>query len=111
SLTTPPAMPSKPMKPNNSSLKNSAAWGNKPFKLGLSASNSASKRIAMLAPTWLASKKKLDWRTRFGPIKIQEQTYRGRRTQKLLRPFSKVAAVTCHGYSLGLQRVLTDFGA
>ena len=34
-----------------------------------------------------------------------------RRTQKLLRPFSKAASVTCHGYSLGLQRVLTDFGA
>jgi hypothetical protein len=34
-----------------------------------------------------------------------------RRTQKLLRPFSAAAAVNCRGYSLGLQRVLTDFGA
>jgi len=34
-----------------------------------------------------------------------------RRTQKLLRPFSAAAEVVCRGYSLGLQRVLTDFGA
>jgi hypothetical protein len=34
-----------------------------------------------------------------------------RRTRKLLRPFSAAAAVVCRGYSLGLQRVLTDFGA
>lgn len=34
-----------------------------------------------------------------------------RRTHQLLRPFSKAAAVVCQGYSLGLQRVLTDFGA
>lgn len=44
-------------------------------------------------------------------IQIQEQTYRWRRTKKLLRPFSVAAAVRCCGYSLGLQRVLTDFGA
>jgi Uncharacterised protein family (UPF0236) len=44
-------------------------------------------------------------------IKIQEQTYRYHRTRKLLRPFSTAAAVSCRGYSLGLQRVLTDFGA
>jgi hypothetical protein len=42
---------------------------------------------------------------------IQEQTYRLRRTHKLLRPFSAAAAVRCRAYSLGLQRVLTDFGA
>lgn len=65
----------------------------------------------MPAPTWLVRKKKLHWRTRFGLIRIQEQTYRYRRTQKLLRPFSQAAAVACRGYSLGLQRVLTDFGA
>lgn len=34
-----------------------------------------------------------------------------RRTRKLLRPFSAAAAVRCRAYSLGLQRVLTDFGA
>ena len=28
-----------------------------------------------------------------------------------MRPFSAAAAVACHGYSRGLQRVLTDFGA
>jgi len=65
----------------------------------------------MPAPTSPVNKKKLHWRTRFGLIKIQEQTYRNGRTRKLLRPFSQAAAVTCRGYSLGLQRVLTDFGA
>jgi Uncharacterised protein family (UPF0236) len=65
----------------------------------------------MPARTWLARKKKLHWQTRFGLIKIQEQTYRYRRTKKLLRPFSASAAAACRGYSLGLQRVLTDFGA
>lgn len=55
--------------------------------------------------------KKLDWRTRFGSIQIHEQTYRRHRTQKLRHPFSAAAAVRCRGYSLGLQRVLTDFGA
>ena len=99
------------MKPNNSSSKNSAAWANKLFKPGPSASSNMSKLTATPAPTWLASKKKLHWRTRFGPVKIQEQTYRHGRTRKLLRPFSKAASVTCRGYSLGLQRVLTDFGA
>jgi hypothetical protein len=65
----------------------------------------------MLARIWHVRKKKLDWRTRFGLIQIHEQTYRVRRTRKLLRPFSAAAAVRCQGYSLGLQRVLTDFGA
>ena len=65
----------------------------------------------MRARTWLARKKKLHWQTRFGLIQIQEQAYRYRRTRKLLRPFSAAAAVVCRGYSRGLQRVLTDFGA
>jgi hypothetical protein len=65
----------------------------------------------MPAQTWHARKKKLHWQTRFGLIRIHEQTYRYRRTHKLLRPFSAAAAVRCRGYSLGLQRVLTDFGA
>ena len=55
--------------------------------------------------------KKLHGQTRFGRIQIQEQTYRSRRTRKLLRPFAAAAEVVCRGYSLGLQRVLTDFGA
>ena len=28
-----------------------------------------------------------------------------------MRSFAGAAQVTCHGYRLGLQRVLTDFGA
>jgi hypothetical protein len=107
SLTTPQAIPSKPMKPNNSSSKNSEqaiqAWAERKQQR-VEADCDARFDLAR-------QQKKLHWRTRFGPIKIQEQTYRVRRTQKLLRPFSKAASVTCHGYSLGLQRVLTDFGA
>ncbi|HKP86853.1 MAG TPA: UPF0236 family protein [Blastocatellia bacterium] len=108
---TPLAMPRKPMKPNSVSSRNSASWANKPFSLGPSANNNALKPTAMPAQTWRARKKKLHWRTRFGLIQIQEQIYRWRCTRKLLRPFSAAAAVRCRGYSLGLQRVLTDFGA
>ena len=107
----PLVMRPKLMKLNNASSRNSGLWDNKPFKLGPRANSNASKPIAMPARTWLVSKKKLHWQTRFGPIQVQEQTYRYRRTRKLLRPFSAAAAVTCRGYSLGLQRVLTDFGA
>jgi hypothetical protein len=42
---------------------------------------------------------------------VQEQTYRRRRRGPLVRPFAASAAVECRGYSLGLQRVLVDFGA
>lgn len=42
---------------------------------------------------------------------MQEQTYRRSRRGPLFRPFAASAAVECRGYSLGLQRVLVDFGA
>lgn len=107
----PLTMPAKPMKSNSASLKNFVLWANRPFKLGLCASSSALKAAVMPARIWPASKKKLHWQTRFGLIQIHEQTYRYRRSKKLLRPFSAAAEVVCRGYSLGLQRVLTDFGA
>jgi hypothetical protein len=57
------------------------------------------------------TKKRLPWHTRYGVVEISEQTYRLRRTGKLVRPFVAAAKITCRGYSLGLQRILTDFGA
>ena len=37
--------------------------------------------------------------------------YRHRRGGEQVRPFARAARVSCRGYSLGLQRVVTDFGA
>lgn len=44
-------------------------------------------------------------------MEIIEQTYRSVTLGAVVRPFSEAAAVENRGYSLGLQRVLTDFGA
>ncbi|MBI3949632.1 MAG: ISKra4 family transposase [Acidobacteria bacterium] len=63
------------------------------------------------AVTSAAKKKKLWWHTRFGEIKVEEQTYRRGREGPLVRPLCASAGVVCRGYSLWLQRVLTDFGA
>lgn len=40
-----------------------------------------------------------------------EQVYRQGRGEGIARPFSERAGVHCRGYSLPLQRVITDFGA
>ncbi len=42
---------------------------------------------------------------------MQEQVYRHGRGGAQVRPFVGAARVSCRGYSLGLQRVVTDFGA
>lgn len=42
---------------------------------------------------------------------MQEQVYRQGRGGQQVRPFARAARVECRGYSLGLQRVVTDFGA
>jgi hypothetical protein len=42
---------------------------------------------------------------------VLEQTYTGKESGKLCRPFQSAAQVYCRGYSLRLQRVITDFGA
>lgn len=55
--------------------------------------------------------KKLYWLTRLGRIEIAEPLYRCRRQRRLLRPFVQAAHITCRAYSLGLQRVVTDFAA
>jgi len=42
---------------------------------------------------------------------VQEQIYRRGRGGEQVRPFARAAQVACRSYSLGLQRVLADFGA
>ena len=49
------------------------------------------------------------WHTTFGDINIDEPQYRD--GSKRVRPFAQSANVSNHGYSLPLQRVVTDFGA
>jgi len=56
-------------------------------------------------------KKKLYWRTTFGPIEVIEQIFLSLKNKTSVRPFSTSAGVCCRGYSMRLQRALTDFGA
>jgi hypothetical protein len=42
---------------------------------------------------------------------VVEQSYRHGRSGKTVRPFSLTAQVQCRAYSLGLQKVVTDFAA
>ena len=56
-------------------------------------------------------KKTLYWYSRFGKIGVEEQTFTEVKGGQLVRPFSESAQVHCRGYSLPLQRVVTDFGA
>ncbi len=46
--------------------------------------------------------------TTLGEIEIKEQTFKS--AAGVCRPFSETAGVQCRGYSLLLQRRLTDFG-
>lgn len=55
--------------------------------------------------------KKLHWYSTFGEIEVLEQTYIDKCSGQLRRPFQAAAQVQCRGYSLPLQRVITDFGA
>ena len=56
-------------------------------------------------------KKKLYWYTRRGKIEIEEQIFTRGRQGPQIRPFCESAGVECRGYSEGLQRAMTDFGA
>jgi hypothetical protein len=49
--------------------------------------------------------------SRFGRIEVEEQGYQAKQNGKQVRPFKLVAKVGSRGISLGLQRVLVDFGA
>lgn len=44
-------------------------------------------------------------------MEVEEQRYRRTWDGRQERPFSLSAGVVCRGYSLGLQRAMTDFGA
>lgn len=68
-----------------------------------------SQEIKKTAGIWSEGKKKLSWHTTFGDINIDEPQYRD--GSKRVRPFAQSANVSNHGYSLPLQRVVTDFGA
>jgi hypothetical protein len=61
-----------------------------------------------------AGKKKLYWYSRFGRVEVLEQRYEvvgeGGKWE-VIRPFQQSAEVHCRGYSMPLQRVITDFGA
>jgi hypothetical protein len=59
----------------------------------------------------MSFKKKLYWKTTFGKIEVREQTFLSLSNKIRIRPFSLSAGVQCRGYSMRLQRVLTDFGA
>ena len=56
-------------------------------------------------------KKQLYWHTLLGKIEIIEQIFLCVKTGKVIRPFSSSAQIHCRGYSLPLQRAITDFGA
>ena len=49
--------------------------------------------------------------SRFGRIEVEEQMYQAKLSGKQVRPFGEVARVQSRGISLGLERVLVDFGA
>ena len=49
--------------------------------------------------------------TRLGKIEIAEQIFTQGRQGPQIRPFCEAAEVECRGYSEGLQRAMTDFGA
>ena len=61
--------------------------------------------------TLSAVEKNLYWYSRFGCIQVEEQTFTIGRNGPLMRPFSISAEVHCRGYSIPLQRAITDFGA
>lgn len=78
------------------------------------AQNRANQKSLELAATGAVTrhfKKKVHWFSLFGEIEVDEQTYVNKSDGKLQRPFQKAAEVSCRGYSMPLQRAITDFGA
>ena len=53
----------------------------------------------------------MSWLTTFGRVEVREQLLRLGRGGAEFRPFCREAQVKHRGYSLRLQRVLTDFGS
>lgn len=58
---------------------------------------------------WEVTGKKLYWYSTFGTIALFEQVFL--EAGHLVHPFSQAVGVTCRGYSLPLQRRMTDLGA
>src|SRR5262249_54951751 len=56
-------------------------------------------------------KKKVIWQTTLGRVVVTEQVLRAGRRGIRYRPFCQALGVRHRGYSKGLQRALTDFGA
>jgi hypothetical protein len=77
------------------------------YKSSAKASSDAAGQWRCCAPR----KKKLHWYSTFGEIEVVEQTYIDKYSGQLRRPFQTAAQILCRGYSLPLQRVITDFGA
>ena len=50
------------------------------------------------------------WHTTYGEINLVEQVYYRKGVGIRIRPFSESAHVHCRGYSLPLQRAISDFG-
>jgi len=100
------------MRQSNECLKKSANWDKRPCKGGPSdkiKSNTTSSFKPI--PRLSGLEKKLYWYSRFGTIEVVEQLFSQGKGKGIVRPFSEVAQVHCRGYSLPLQRVITDFGA
>lgn len=56
--------------------------------------------------------KKLYWYSRFGRIEVLEQRFiQLGQERQIIRPFQSSAQVHYRGYSMPLQRAITDFGA
>ena len=92
-------------------MKRFDTWVNRLLSLGLNANIKGSNLSVTLAESCLARIKRLYWYTRFGPVEINQQTYRQVASRTQVRPLSSAAQVKCRGYSTPLQRAITDFGA
>jgi len=56
-------------------------------------------------------KELLTWHSTYGEVSVPERRLRQGRRGAQVRPFCQQAQISARGYSLPLQRVLTDFGA
>ena len=80
------------------------------FKIG--AIPNRKKKLSEKSNSWPPHRKKLlSWPSLFGTIQVIEPTFIDLENGKVFRPFSSAAPIHCRGYSLPLQRAITDFGA
>jgi hypothetical protein len=79
--------------------------------VGSAVSRGKKNRNTTLSQGRTGRKKNLYWYTRLGKIEIAEEVFTQGRGGPEMRPFCASAEVECRGYSEGLQRAMTDFGA